>query len=94
LNAILAWLGPIALAKKRNEEIDSWPKPDLALGAKAKKDRLAMLNMELFEVEGEEEAHIERSEIEGPAVPRRPNSDPRAILCVLVGRRKATTAAV
>jgi hypothetical protein len=93
MNAILAWLDPIALAKKLDEEIDNWPKPELALSAKAKRDRLAMLSMELFEVEREEEAHISKSEIEGPAVPRRPNSDPRAILCVIVGRRKATTAA-
>jgi hypothetical protein len=93
LNAILAWLDPIALAKKLNEEIDSWPKPELSLSLKAKKDRLVMLSMELFEIEREEEALIEKSEIEGPAIPRRPNSDPRAILCVIVGRRKATTAA-
>jgi hypothetical protein len=93
LSAILAWLDPAALEKKLNEEIDNFPKAELALSAKDKSDRLALLSIELFEAERAEEAHIEESEVEGPVLQRRPDGDPTAILGVIVSQRKAASAA-
>jgi hypothetical protein len=38
----------------------------LALSAKAKRDRLALIAIELFEIEREEETLVEQSECDGP----------------------------
>lgn len=92
LNAILAWLDPAALEKRLTAEIDSWPKPELALSAKDKTDRLALLGMELFQTEREEEACVEQSEVSGPILQRRLEADPAAILGVIVGKAKGASA--
>jgi hypothetical protein len=93
LAAALAWLDPIALAKKLNAAIDSWPKPDLMLSASEKKDKLRLLDMELFETEREEEALIEQSENDGPVLTRRPDASPAAILGIHINKGKAASAA-
>jgi hypothetical protein len=47
----------------------------------------------LAALEYEEEAMIAESEIEGPALARRPDASPPAILGVIVSQRKAATSA-
>jgi len=93
LAAALAWLDPKAFARRLMDELDAAPKPALALSKKAKADKLAMIAAELAALEYEEEALAARSEVEGPAVARRPDASPAAILGVIVTKEKAATAA-
>ena len=89
----IAWLDPDALLKRLKAQIDAMPKPALALNAQAKAQKLAMLKDSLTTLEYEEEAMIAESEVEGPALARRPDASPGAILGVIVSQRKAVTAA-
>jgi hypothetical protein len=91
--AALAWLDPKAFAQRLMDELDAAPKPALALSNKAKADKLAMIAVNLAALGHEEEALIAQSEIEGPALARRPDASPPAILGVIVSERKAATAA-
>jgi hypothetical protein len=93
LAAALAWLDPKAFAQRLMDELDAAPKPALALSNKAKADKLAMIAVNLAALGHEEEALIAQSEIEGPALARRPDASPPAILGVIVSERKAATAA-
>jgi hypothetical protein len=93
LAAALAWLDPKAFAQRLMHELDAAPKPALALSKKAKADKLAMIAAKLAALEYEEEAMIAESEVEGPALARRPDASPAAILGVIVSLRKAATSA-
>ena len=88
LAAALAWLDPKAFAQRLMDELEAAPKPALALSKKAKADKLAMIAVNLTALEYEEEAMIAESEIEGPALPRRPDASPAAILGVIVTKGK------
>jgi hypothetical protein len=93
LAAVLAWLDPKALAQRLMDELDAAPKPALALSNKAKADKLTMIAVSVAALEYEEETLISESEIEGPALARRPDASPAAILGVIVTKGKAATAA-
>lgn len=93
LAAALAWLDPKAFAQRLMDELDAAPKPALALSKKTKTDKLAMIAVNLAALEYEEEAMIVQSEVEGPAIARRPDASPAAILGVTVSERKAANAA-
>jgi hypothetical protein len=90
---ILAWADPVSVLKQIEKQIDAMPKPTLALSAQAKSDKLAMIAVSLATLEFEEETWIEQSEVEGPAIVRRPYASPAAILGVIVSQRKAATSA-
>jgi hypothetical protein len=86
IGAALAWLDAPAFLQRLVEEIEALPKPELALSAKARAEKLTALEAELLQCEREEEALIEASEEgEGPAISRRLDADPRAVLCVSLG---------
>jgi hypothetical protein len=93
LAAALAWLDPKAFARRLMYELESAPTPALALSKKAKGDKLAMIAVSLAALEHEEETLIAESEVEGPALGRRPDASPDAILRVIVTKRKAAIAA-
>jgi hypothetical protein len=93
LAAALAWLHPKVFAQRLMDELEAAPKPALALSKKRKADKLAMIAVNLAALEYEEEAMVAQSELEGPALARRPDVSPAAILGVIVSQRKAATSA-
>lgn len=90
--AIFAWFSGRQLVERLHDAIDAMPRPPKAMTAKAKSERLLQIGAGLAVLENEEEALIEMSEVEGPAIMRRPDADPAAVLGIIL-RRKATAAA-
>ncbi|MHC2415869.1 hypothetical protein ACVJGC_008460 [Bradyrhizobium diazoefficiens] len=87
--AIMAFLYPEKLTKRIDEAIEQMPKPRLSLSAEQKAKRLREIKDLLYEREAEEEALISLAEEQGQTVDRRPTADPRAILGIVVDRRRA-----
>lgn len=92
MRAILAWLDPVALTKRLEDEIDAMPVPALALSSKEKNERLGVAKAKLLVLEREEEALIEAAYDDGQQIVRRYDADPAAILGVQIKRKKAVAA--
>ncbi|MCK1547189.1 hypothetical protein IVB12_36020 [Bradyrhizobium sp. 179] len=90
--AIMAFLYPERLMKRIDEAIEQMPKPALALSAEQKANRLREIKDLLHDLETEEEALISSAEEQGQMIDRRPTADPKAILCLVVDRNRATAA--
>ncbi|MBB4391762.1 hypothetical protein [Bradyrhizobium sp. ERR14] len=90
--SLLAWFDPEGMELKINELIDAMPIPKLALTPSEKTQRLRKIADDVLELERLEEALIVAAEETGQHVPRRPNCDPRALLCIVVDRQKVAAA--
>jgi len=77
---------------KLNEMIDSMPKPQFALTPAAKAERLAAINVDLGNAERLECALIDAAQDEGTIIAHRPNTDPAALLGIVVARETAFAA--
>jgi hypothetical protein len=86
IGAHLAWLDSAAFLQRLCEQIDAAAKPLFAIGAQARTERFAGLDAELLLCEFEDEAVVEKSEVDGPVLERRADADPRAILGLAVNR--------
>lgn len=90
--ALLAWLHPDLFRQKLCEQIDSMPKPTNALSSDDKKARLKELKAQVYQLELQEEALIEKAADEGFELARRSDASPQAILGILVNKTSRAAA--
>jgi hypothetical protein len=91
--AALAWADPTSFLQRLIEDLESQPKASLSLSAKQRAERLTTLEAELMVLEREDEAIVCEAEATGPAISRRIDADPRAVLGLITNKGAATKAA-
>lgn len=81
---VLAWFSPSSVIARLEAMIDALPTPANMMTSPDRKKRLAEISDEMFELERIEQAHIEAALGDGQIIDPRPNTDPRALLGLVV----------
>jgi hypothetical protein len=90
--AMLAWFDPEHFEEKLMALIDQMPTPKLAMTPTEKSERLAAIKVELGDAERLESALIDDALENAIMIDHRPNVDIRALLALVVSKKKANAA--
>jgi hypothetical protein len=90
--AVLAWLNPELFRERLCAQIDAMPKPTNALSTDDKRGRLKELKAQVYQLELQEEALIEKATDDGFEIARRADASPQAILGIIVNRKARVAA--
>jgi hypothetical protein len=81
---VLAWFNPMSVIARLEAMIDAMPTPTNMMTSPDRKKRLAEISDQMYELERNEQAHIQAAFEEGTMIDQRPNVDVRALLGFVV----------